>query len=263
MNVILQAVHRLVGDDAGELALRALQIVWINVLLSGDNAVVIALACRGLDPRRRRWAIVGGASFAVALRIVLTVFVVKLLGLPYVKLVGGLLLLWIAFDLLRSRESEEVAAAGSIAGAIRTIAVADAVMSLDNVVAVAAAAKNSMPLIIFGIACSVPLIVFGSQLLLGVLRRFPILVVAGAALLGYVAGGMIASEPALDRIYDRLSFDPEMPLQAAGVVLMLAVAAVFWILRRRRRTGASGHAQTQADAERGGEADRLGAPAKP
>ncbi len=232
MSAFLHALSRLADSDAGELALRALQIVWINILLSGDNAVVIALACRGLDPHRRRWAILGGAGFAVGLRVALTFFVVGLLGLPYVKLVGGLLLLWIAFDLLRSREVEEVRASGSILGAIRTIAIADAVMSLDNVVAVAAAAKNSLPLIVFGVACSVPLIVFGSQLLLGLLRRFPILVIAGAALLGAIAGGMIAEESALDRLYDRLSFDPELPLEIAGAALILIAASFLWLLRR-------------------------------
>ena len=232
MSGILSSVQRLVGDDAGEIALRALQIVWINILLSGDNAVVIALACRGLDPRSRRWAVGGGAGFAIALRVALTFFVVVLLGLPYVKLVGAVLLLWIAFDLMRSREMDAVEPARSVLGAIGTIAVADAAMSLDNVVAVAAAAKNSLPLIVFGIVCSVPLIVFGSQLLLGILRRFPVLVVAGAVLLGTVAGGMIAEEPALDPLFDRLPIDPDLPLQAGCALLVLAAAGVLRLLRR-------------------------------
>lgn len=239
---------------ASDLALRGLQIVWINVLLSGDNAVVIALACRGLDGRRRAWAIFGGAGLAVALRIVLTVFVVAMLGLPYVKLIGGALLLWIAFDLLRARDLHEVAAGSSIWGAIRTIAVADIVMSLDNVVAVAAAAKNSVPLIVFGIALSVPLIVLGSTLILGAMRRFPVLVVAGAVLLGWIAGGMVAADPLVARVLARrpahAPFDTGLSAEIAGAVLVLAAALVQWVVRRRARTSS---AAARKDADSGGQ----------
>ena len=225
------------------LALQALQIVWINILLSGDNAVVIALACRGLEPRQRRWAILGGSGVAVAMRIALTFFVVELLALPYVELASGLLLLWIAFDLLRSHDDKKVAAAGSTWDAVRTIAVADAVMSLDNVVAVAAAARNSVPLIVFGIAVSVPLIIWGSTLILKLLNRFPLLVVAGAALLGWVAGGIMTS----DHVWEALPGDlpPRFELlgSIAGAALILAIAA---ILGRRRRVRAG-----DADCRRG------------
>lgn len=216
------------------LALQGLQIVWINILLSGDNAVVIALACRGLEARERRWAILGGSAVAVAMRIVLTFFVVALLRLPYVKLVSGILLLWIAFNLLRSHSGKEVAPAGSIWGAVRTIVLADAVMSLDNVVAVAAAARNSVPLIVFGIAVSVPLIVWGSTLILGLLNRFPILVVAGAALLGWVAGEMIASDAVWEALPGDLPAHFERMGSAAGAALILLAAAAFWLWRRRR-----------------------------
>ncbi len=217
------------------LALHALQIVCINILLSGDNAVVIALACRGLEGRQRRWAIIGGSGVAVAMRIALTFFVVALLALPYVKLVSGLLLFWIAFDLLRSHNGKTVAAARSVWGAVRTIAVADAVMSLDNVVAVAAAARNSIPLLVFGIAVSVPLIVLGSTLMLKLLARFPLLVVAGAALLGWVAGEIMASDPFWHGL--RRDLPPRFQLMgsAAGAVLILLFAAGFWLWRRRRR----------------------------
>ena len=239
--------------SAHELAVSALpglQIVWINVLLSGDNAVVIALACRRLDRRRRTWAILGGSIVAVALRIVLTFFVVALLVLPYLKLLSGVLLLWIGIDLLRTHHSEEVDAAGSIWGAVRTIAVADVVMSLDNVVAVAAAAKNSVPLIVFGIALSVPLIIFGSTLILLLLRRFPVLVVLGAALLGWVAGEIIAVDPALARlvselppefnpafarIFSKLPPDFEQIAGAAGATFILLVAVIVWLVRRVTR----------------------------
>ena len=216
------------------LALQALQIVWINILLSGDNAVVIALACRGLEARRRRWAILGGSAVAVVMRIVLTFFVVKLLGLPYLKLGSGLLLLWIAFDLLRSHDEKKVAAAGSIWGAVRTIAVADAVMSLDNVVAVAAAARNSVPLIIFGIAVSVPLIVWGSTLILRLLTRFPLLVVGGAALLGWVAGDIMASDRAWRALPHALPPHFELIGSVAGAALILLVALVLGLRRRFR-----------------------------
>ncbi len=216
------------------LALQALQIVWINILLSGDNAVVIALACRGLEARRRRWAILGGSVVAVAMRIALTFFVVTLLGLPYVKLASGLLLLWIAVDLLRAHDDTEVAAAGSIWGAVRTIALADAVMSLDNVVAVAAAARNSVPLIVFGIAVSVPLIVWGSTLILKLLTHFPILVVAGAVLLGWVAGEIMASDPFWDALPGDLPPRFELMGAAAGAVLILLVACGLRLWRGRK-----------------------------
>ncbi len=227
------------AHDIAAWLLPGLQIVWINVLLSGDNAVVIALACRGLEPRRRMWAILGGSAVAVVLRLVLTFFVVALLGFPYLKLLSGVLLLWIAVDLLRSHDSEHVEPAGSIWGAIRTIAVADAVMSLDNVVAIAAAAKGSVPLIVFGIAFSVPLIIFGATLILLLLRRFPVLVVLGAALLGYVAGEMMALDPALTRLFDDLPTDFELVAGAAGAAFVLLSAAVLWLVRRfaKPRTG--------------------------
>ncbi len=221
------------------LAVQGLQIVWINVLLSGDNAVVIALASRSLEATRRRWAVAIGSLAAVALRIAFTVFIVALLRLPYVKLVSGLLLLWIAIRLLLSEsEGKEVAAAASIWGAVRTIALADAVMSLDNVVAVAAAARNSLPLIVFGIALSVPLIIFGSTLILVLLKRYPLLVVAGAALLGWVAGEMIATDPTLAERLDQL-LAPRTGVFAAatGAALILEVAAVLRLTRLLRQVG--------------------------
>ena len=217
--------------DISTLMLQGLQIVWINILLSGDNAVVIALASRGLEPRQRKWAILAGSLAAVALRIVFTIFIVELLKLPYVKLGSGLLLFWIAFELLRGGEAKEVAAASSIWGAVRTIALADAIMSLDNVVAVAAAARNSLPLIIFGIAISVPLIVFGSTLMLRLLTRFPILVVAGAALLGWVAGEIMASDPKLSLWVGELPDHIEQITAGAGAILILVIAAILRWMR--------------------------------
>ena len=223
-------------NDPSTLVLQGLQIVWINILLSGDNAVVIALACRGLDPRQRRWAIAGGSLAAVALRIVFTFFIVALLHLPYLKLASGLLLLWIAVGLVRQdQHARTVAAASSIWAAVRTIALADAIMSLDNVVAVAAAARNSVPLIVFGIGLSVPLIVFGSTLMLKLLERFPILVVAGAALLGWVAGEIIVSDPILTDWLGPLPDGGNLWAAGAGAALILVIAGILRLLRGSRR----------------------------
>lgn len=182
----------------GEFMLSLCQIMWINVLLSGDNAVVIALACRGLPPDKRKIGITLGALAAIVLRIVFTLLVNSLLMLPYLKLIGGALLLWIAVKLLTQEEASEdsVAANSSLWQAVRTIAIADIVMSLDNVLAIAAAAKGDTSLIVIGLAISVPLIIGGATLLAVILHRYPILVWAGAALLGWIAGDLIASDPA-------------------------------------------------------------------
>lgn len=221
--------------DLTTLAIQGLQIIWINILLSGDNAVVIALACKDLPAHKRRVAILAGSSVAVALRIVFTIFIVELLKLPYVKLAGALLLFWIAIELARNKDDDKnVRAAGSVWAAVRTIALADAVMSLDNVVAVAAAAHNSLPLIVFGIALSVPLIVFGSTLVLRLLQRFPVLVVAGSTLLGYVAGEMLASEPRLEAWIGTRPEGLETWFAALGALAMLAVAGLLrWRGARR------------------------------
>jgi YjbE family integral membrane protein len=173
-----------------------LEIIWIDILLSGDNAVVIALACRSLPDRQRTLGVILGSGAAVALRVVFTLFVVELLGLPYLKIAGGVLLAWIAIMLAGAEEPQkEIRPANTLWSAIRIIAVADAVMSLDNMVAVAAAAKGSKLLILLGLALSIPLIVFGSTLVLALLNRLPVLVWAGAALLGWIAGDLLCSDP--------------------------------------------------------------------
>jgi YjbE family integral membrane protein len=166
------------------------KIIWINILLSGDNALVIALACRGLQPRHRLWGMVLGAGAAVALRIIFTGIVVSLMELPYLKLVGGLALLVIAAKLLVPDDEgeDEVESASHLLAAVQIVVVADIVMSLDNVIAVAAAANGSVPLLIFGLVISIPMIVAGAALIMALLTRLPILVWAGAALLGWIAG---------------------------------------------------------------------------
>lgn len=173
-----------------------LQIIWIDLLLSGDNAVVIALACRSLPERQRKWGILLGAAAAVGLRIVFALAVSYLLGIPFLKVAGGLLLLWIAVKLVTETEGEahDVQASDSLFKAVRTIAIADAVMSLDNVVAIAAAARGHPELFIFGLLLTIPLIIFGSQLVLALLTRFPVLIWAGAALLGWIAGEMLIGD---------------------------------------------------------------------
>jgi len=168
-------------------------------LLSGDNALVIALACRGLEPRHRLWGMILGAAAAVFLRIVFTGIVVQLMELPFLKLVGGLALIVIAAKLLvPEREDEEgVESASHLWAAVQIVVIADIVMSLDNVIAVAAAANGSMVLLVLGLAISVPLIVGGAALIMALLNSLPILVWAGAALLGWIAGDVIATDPAI------------------------------------------------------------------
>jgi YjbE family integral membrane protein len=174
------------------------KIIWINVLLSGDNALVIAMACRGLAPRQRLWGMVIGAGIAVVLLIAFTGIVAKLMVLPYLKLAGGLALLVIAAKLLVPEdEGDEVTAGTSLWHAIRIVVIADIVMSLDNVIAVAAAANGQLSLLILGLAVSIPMIIAGAALIMMVLDRFPILVWLGATLLGWIGGDVIATDPAV------------------------------------------------------------------
>jgi YjbE family integral membrane protein len=174
-------------------------IIWINIILSGDNAVVIALAARSLPPQQQKQAVFFGSGAAVVLRIALTVIAAKLLALPYLQIVGGLLLLWIGVQLLGEEEGggREAKEHGSMAAAVRTILIADLVMSLDNVIAVAAAAKGSMVLLVLGLAISIPLVIFGSTLMIKLMERFPVIVVLGAALIGWVGGETIVADAVL------------------------------------------------------------------
>jgi YjbE family integral membrane protein len=178
-----------------------LQIIGIDIILSGDNAVVIALACRSLPPQQQRWGIIIGAGAAIGLRIIFATIIVYLLAIPFLKLVGALLLFWIAIKLMLPEPETpahgELQAKTNLWGAVYTIALADAVMSLDNVIGIAAAAKGSVFLIILGLLISIPLIVWGSTLILKLLHRFPSIVLLGGALLGYVAGDVGVSDPFL------------------------------------------------------------------
>jgi YjbE family integral membrane protein len=181
------------------------KIIWINVLLSGDNALVIAMACRGLAPRQRVWGMTIGAGIAVILLIVFTGVVARLMVLPYLKLAGGLALLVIAARLLVPEdEGDDVTAGTSLWHAIQIVVIADIVMSLDNVIAVAAAANGEIPLLILGLAVSIPMIIAGAALIMLVLDRFPILIWLGAILLGWIAGDVIATDPADHPFLQRL-----------------------------------------------------------
>src|SRR3954465_6768476 len=204
------------------------KIIWINVLLSGDNALVIALACRGLAPRQRLWGMIFGAGAAVILRIVFTGIVASLMELAYLKLVGGLALLVIAAKLLvPEREDEDsVQSASHLWAAIQIVVVADIVMSLDNVIAVAAAANGSVPLLVLGLAISIPLIVAGAALIMTLLTRLPILVWAGAALLGWIAGEVIATDPAVEPVLHRI-FDGTLGVKLDSLLASLGVGRHF------------------------------------
>ncbi len=204
------------------------KIIWINVLLSGDNALVIALACRALEPRQRLWGMIFGAAAAVVLRIIFTGIVATLMELPYLKLVGGLALIVIAAKLLVPEEEDEegVQSASHLWHAIQIVVVADIVMSLDNVIAVAAAANGSIPLLVLGLAISVPLIVAGAALIMALLNRLPILVWAGAALLGWIAGEVIATDPAVHPMLQAL-FDGPVGVKLDAMLAMFGVALRF------------------------------------
>jgi YjbE family integral membrane protein len=213
-----------------------LQIVLIDIVLSGDNAVVIALACRNLPQRQRRLGILWGVIGAVGLRVVLTFFAVGLLGFPGLKLVGGGLLLWIGIQLLipEGEGGHDIKSADYLLGAIRTIIVADFVMSLDNVIGVAAAAKGNVYLLGFGLVVSIPLVVWTSQLMLKLMERYPVIVVCGAGLLGWVAGEMMVSDL---MIREWLSMQLPSVLHIAPVLGALLVVVIGKWLERRQAVG--------------------------
>jgi YjbE family integral membrane protein len=200
-----------------------MKIIWINIILSGDNAVVIALAARSLPPEQQRKAIMFGSGAAVVLRIVLTVVAAKLLALSYLQIIGGVLLLWIGAQLLADDEEGEGEAKeqGNLMAAIRTILIADLVMSLDNVIAVAAAAKGDETLLIIGLAISIPLVVFGSTLMIKLMERYPVIILLGAALIGWVGGETIASDVALQAFASENHWF-HTACAAAGAVIVIA-----------------------------------------
>ena len=222
-------------------------IIWVNIILSGDNAVVIALAARSLPPHQQRQAVIWGAGAAVVLRIILTIVAVELLKLSFLKLIGGVLLFWIAVKLLVPEEDgdEGVKSSSNMLGAIKTILIADLVMSLDNVIAVAAVAKGSILLLVLGLVISIPLVVFGATMLMRLMERYPLIITVGAALIGYVAGEMLVTDPVvIDWIRAQAhwmvdfelfsAFGRKVELSAAGLIGASAVVLVgTWFARRK------------------------------
>lgn len=211
-----------------------LQIIGVNIVLSGDNAVVIALACRSLSLSQQKKGILFGSAGAILLRIVLTFFAARLLTVPYLKLAGAALLIWIGIKLLASEDDDgpSIEGHGELLAAIKTIITADVVMSLDNVIGVAAAAHGDMALMVLGLLISIPLIIFGSTAIMRLMERFPIIIIAGAGLLGYVAGDMASTDISVQSWMDR-------ELHWAHQVIPLALALVVvlagkWLDRRAR-----------------------------
>src|SRR5436309_9936973 len=221
-----------------------LKIIGVNVILSGDNAVVIALAARSLPPQQQKKAVFWGAGAAVILRIILTIFAAALLALPWLKLIGSLLLFWIGVKLLIPEDGEDdIEASEHLLTAIKTILIADLVMSLDNVIAVAAAAGGSYVLLILGLAISIPLVIFGATLLIKLMERFPIIITTGAGLIGWVAGEMLVADAALRGWFTSLGvqYKDEHPLVggfelewiAAAIGFVIVVALGKWLAKRK------------------------------
>ena len=229
-----------------EFFLSLLQIIIVNLVLSGDNAVVIALACRNLSPELQKKAVFWGSFGAIGLRVILTFIAVWMLKIPFVQVVGGLLLIWIAIKLLVGEEEDShIGGGSSMIEAMKTIIFADLIMSLDNVIAVAGAANGNLVLVIIGLAISIPLIIWGSQLLMKLMNRFPIIVLLGAALLGYTSGEMIVGDKVVGPFLEEL-------LPALHVILPVSLAivviAVGNVLKRKaakaRENMPQDHAET-------------------
>jgi YjbE family integral membrane protein len=227
-----------------------IKIIGVNIILSGDNAVVIALAARSLPPKQQTQAIVWGSGAAIVMRIILTLFAVALLTLPWLKIIGGLLLFWIGVKLLVPEDDDaEIEASDQLLAAIKTILIADLVMSLDNVIAVAAAAGGSVLLLILGLAISIPLVIFGATLLLKLMERFPVIITIGGALIGWVAGEMLVTDPALEGWLTGLgvrfvtgkpmlaAFSLELVSGVVGVVIVVALGK--WLAKRHEAASAT------------------------
>ena len=226
-------------------------IIWVNIILSGDNAVVIALAARSLPVHQQRRAVIWGAAAAVVLRIVLTIVAVELLKLSYLKLLGGVLLLWIAVKLLVPEDDggDGVKSSSNLLAAIKTILIADLVMSLDNVIAVAAVAKGSIVLLVLGLLISIPLVVFGATMLMKLMETYPVIITVGAALIGYVAGEMLVTDPVVVEWFRAHAhwmidfeifsvFGRKFELSVAGLVgAVLVVAVGKWLGSREPTEG--------------------------
>jgi YjbE family integral membrane protein len=217
-----------------QFLLSVLEIILINILLSGDNAVVIALACRNLPDKLRRQGILWGVLGAIILRVILTYFAMSLLNYPWLKLIGAVLLIWIGIKLIVGDEhaEHEVKSSNRLISAIWTILIADLVMSLDNVMAVTAAAKGDLPLIIFGLVISIPLVIFGSQIIMRLIERLPWLVPAGGGLLGYIAGDLATDDPVVAPWIELQA--PIVDWLAPFIGIAVVVIPGLWLARGRR-----------------------------
>ncbi|HYD93697.1 MAG TPA: TerC family protein [Noviherbaspirillum sp.] len=216
--------------DDPQFWLAVLQIIAIDVVLGGDNAVVIGLACRRLPERQRKLGILWGMAGAIGLRVILIMFAVTLLAVPYLKLVGAALLLWIGIKLLLPEDEggdHQIEAGATLAAAIKTIIVADAVMSLDNVIAIAGAAGDSKALVVFGLLMSIPIIMLGSQLVIKLMDRFPIVIVAGGALLGWIAGGMAVTDKAVNEYLGAVFPASSWLGPVAGALIVIAAGKLL------------------------------------
>lgn len=219
------------------------QIILIDILLGGDNAVVIALACRSLPPEQRRKGIIWGTAGAIILRVILIAFALALLAVPYLKLVGAILLIWIGVKLLVPEDEDEhsnIQASDKLWGAVKTVIVADLVMSVDNVIAIAGAAQGAgesaqLPLVIFGLLVSIPIIVWGSQLVLKLMDRFPIIITLGGMLLGWIAGTMAHTDPAV------VAYLPQEKVwnYGFGIAGALLVLALGKLMQKKRASAAA------------------------
>jgi YjbE family integral membrane protein len=230
----MNSLTSMMGDAA--IWAKLFEIIILNIVLSGDNAVVIALACRGLPPDQRRIGIALGAGVAVLLRVIFTVLIASLLNLPFLRIGGAILLIWIAVKLISEDpgEDDSIASSDKLWKAVQTVAIADIVMSLDNVLAIAAVAKDSIPLLVAGLVISIPLIVAGASLITALLEKFPMLVWAGAALLGWVAGDMLDSDPWLIRQFGaELMHKLEYPMAATGALIVVTLG--WWLKQRGRQ----------------------------
>ena len=226
--------------QTAEFWIGLLKIIWINIILSGDNAVVIAMAARTLPAHQQRTAVFWGSGAAVVLRILLTVVAARLLALPYLQIVGGALLLWIGVQLLGEDDGNdggETKHHGSLMAAVRTILIADLIMSLDNVIAVAAAAQGSMTLLVLGLAISIPLVIFGSTLMIRLMERFPVIVVLGAALIGWVGGETIANDAAFTAFREGKEWIV-YAAAALGAAVVVALGKLIQGRSHRRREAA-------------------------
>src|SRR5256712_9450268 len=226
------------------------KIIGVNIILSGDNAVVIALAARSVAPKQQAQAIIWGSGAAIVMRIILTLFAVALLTLPWLKIIGSVLLFWIGVKLLVPEDDDaEIEASTQLLSAIKTILIADLVMSLDNVIAVAAAAGGSVLLLILGLAISIPLVIFGATLLLKLMERFPVIITIGGALIGWVAGEMLVTDPALEGWLTGLGVEfvkakpmiagLSLELLAGGVGVAIVVALGKWLAKRQEAAAAT------------------------